>query len=293
MEGALGERLKREFNLKLDETIGMAGLIYSEKGKMALKSLWSEYAEIAKNYDLPFLATTPTRRTNKETIALSHFDSSIIKSNIDFLREVQRQQSVELYIGGLLGCRGDAYTGIGALSLDEAKAFHTWEVSLFASQSIDFLYAALMPTLEEAAGMALAIETFKIPYMISFTIKRDGCLIDGTPIAEAIAYIDALTSFPPIGYMTNCVHPQIVYEALSKSFNRKGSVRERFMGIQANTSSLDYEELDHSIDLKTSDPVELAEGMVKLRELLPIKLFGGCCGTDARHMEAIAKRIYK
>ncbi len=128
MEDALGERLKREYNLTFDESIAMASLIYSVEGKVALENLWSEYAQIAFDYHLPFLATTPTRRVNKERMEKSQYNSNIIK--------------------------------------------------------VDFLYVALMPTLEEAAGMAFAIEKYSIPYIISFTINKDGCLIDGTSIRD-------------------------------------------------------------------------------------------------------------
>ncbi len=66
MEGALGERLKREYHLNFDKHIALAKLIYDINGRFALKSLWQEYIKIAKKYGLPFLATTPTRRANKE-----------------------------------------------------------------------------------------------------------------------------------------------------------------------------------------------------------------------------------
>ena len=79
-----------------------------------------------------------------------------MQDNLGFLRQVQARQGIQMYAGGLLGCRGDAYTGEGALGLEEAREFHRWEGQLFAEAGADFLYAALLPTLEEAAGMALA-----------------------------------------------------------------------------------------------------------------------------------------
>lgn len=291
MEGALGERLKREYHLTFDQNVVMASLIYSEKGRQALSQLWTEYADISSKYDLPFLATTPTRRVNKETMAKTEFDDSIISENVEFLRSIQSSQRAEMFVGGLLGCRGDAYTGLGSLGLKESAIFHEWEVKHFAEANVDFLYAALIPNVEEAAGIAQAIEKYKIPYIISFTIQRNGCLIDGTTISDAIEYIDKITEFAPICYMTNCVHPLIVNEALKQSFNRNDIVYKRFLGIQANTSPLPYDELDHAKDLKTSDPTVLAEEMLKLREHNHIKIFGGCCGTDGRHMEEIARRM--
>lgn len=291
MEGALGERLKREYNLVLDEDVVMAGLVYSENGRRALKELWCEYAKIAGIYHLPFLATTPTRRANQERVERSRFDSTLIHENVKFLREIQELQNIEMYIGGLVGCKGDAFTGEYALDLESSKDFHEWEVRLFAEAGVDFIYAALFPNIEEIAGMALVIEKYKIPYIISFTIKKDGCLIDGTKISDAIKYIDSLTTDKPQCYMTNCVHPRIVYEALLQPFNNNEMVHKRFKGIQVNTSALSYGELDNAKELKTSEPSEIAIDTVKLREISPFQIFGGCCGTDGRHMKEIAKRI--
>lgn len=289
MEGALGERLKREYGLKFDSYLDMAALVYMEAGRSALEALWKGYMEIAKRYDLPFLATTPTRRTNQERIARTDFDVSIIKANADFLRRIQKESGQEMYVGGLVGCRGDAYTGKGCLSQQEAYEFHKWETDLFAQAKVDFLYAALMPTLEEAAGMALAIRDSGLPCILSFTIEKNGCLVDGTPIAQAIDYIDGLTGNYPTCYITNCVHPAIAREALLHPVNQCETVRRRFLGIQANTALLPYDQLDGSRELKTSDPKELAEYIEKLGEHCNLKIVGGCCGTDHRHMEEIAK----
>ncbi len=58
MEGALGERLKREYHLQFNDQVAMADLIYDAKGQSALASLWQEYIHIAGCHGLPFLATT-------------------------------------------------------------------------------------------------------------------------------------------------------------------------------------------------------------------------------------------
>lgn len=40
------------------------------------------------------------------------------------------------YVGGLIGCKGDAFTGVGALNRQESQIFHEWEVSLFAEEKV-------------------------------------------------------------------------------------------------------------------------------------------------------------
>lgn len=91
--------------------------------------------------------------------------------------------------------------------------------------------------------------------------------------------------------MANCVHPAIVYEALSHDFNHAQIVKKRFRGIQANTSPLSYAELDSAVNLQSSDPQNFAEDMIKLSQIGEFQIWGGCCGTDNRHIECIAQKL--
>ena len=98
-----------------------------------------------------------------------------------------------------------------------------------------------------------------------------------TGLAKAI---DNNTVNKPVCYMANCVHPSIVYTALSHSFNDTKFVKERFKGIQANTLPLSYLELDGSLDLKCSEPEDFSDDMIKLSRTGAFQIWGGCCGTD-------------
>lgn len=291
MEGALGERLKREFKLVFDNEVAMASLIYTDEGKKALAHLWGEYINIAKTYNLPFIATTPSRRANKERISNSKYNEDIISDNVSFLKAIKESCQTAMFIGGLMGCKGDAYQAKDFLSTEEAQDFHSWQANAFKEAEVDFLFAAIMPTLPEAIGMAKALEKTNLPYIISFMVRENGCLLDGTSIHNAIETIDKSTLQNPVCYMANCVHPTILYSVLSKEFNRTPLVKKRFGGIQANTSPLSPEELDNSIDLKSSDHIELANEIIKLNDFINLSIVGGCCGTDNTHISEIAKRI--
>lgn len=291
MEGAIGERMKREYGILPDPWVALARHVYDEESRKALKKLFSEYVKIARQYRLPIMMTTPTRRANKERVVQSKYDHRIIRDNVKFLKEIKQQNDGTVFVGGLMGCKGDAYKATEILSLNNAYFFHSWAASLFKQAEVDFLYAGIMPALSEAIGMAKAMEDTGLPYIISFMIRDNGKLIDGTTIHDAILSIDEATVRKPLCYVTNCVHPQIVKKALEQPFNRTNTVRSRFKGIQANTSPLSPEELDHSDDLKTSDPACLAADMVELYRENSFKIFGGCCGTDDNHMAEIAKRL--
>jgi S-methylmethionine-dependent homocysteine/selenocysteine methylase len=291
MEGALSERLKREYQLRFDEHVAMAGLVYDGRSRAALSGLWSEYADIAHRHGLPFLATTPTRRANRERVSASRYDQSIIGDNVSLLRTTGQQSPTDVHVGGLMGCKGDAYRASDVLPAAEARWFHSWQAELFAEAGADFLYAGIMPALPEAVGMAQAMGDSGLPYMISFMIRKDGRLLDGATIHDAILTIDASVDVQPVCYMTNCVHPAVLYEALSQPFNATGLVRNRFWGIQANASRLTPEELDAAADLESSDASLLADDMIRLRDEKKLRIFGGCCGTDGAHLEEIANRL--
>ena len=291
MEGALGERLKREFRLPPHPTVALAAHIYQPEGREALRLLWTEYAAIAARYGFPFLATAPTRRANRERAESAGYGEALILDNAAFLQGVRRDCGGAFFIGGLMGCRGDAYRGTEVLSVREAREFHRWQAALFARAGVDFLYAGIMPALPEALGMAQAMGDTGLPYLISLMLRRDGRLIDGTPLSRAIEQIDLGAGRRPLGYMTNCVHPDVLYEALSQPFNRTPAVGERFLGIQANTAALPPEELDGREELACSPPNRLAERMVRLQRDFGLRIFGGCCGTDGSHMEELARRL--
>lgn len=291
MEGGIGERLKREYTIYPDKNVALASNIYNEASRKALAEIFSQYIKVAQTYDFPLMLTTPTRRANKTNVSKSDFDENIIFDNVRFLRELKDEYSANAYIGGLMGCRGDAYKATEVLSIEEAEEFHSWQTKLFQNEGVDFLFAGIMPALSEAIGMAKAMENTGIPYIISFMLRDNGKLIDGTTIQDAIKSIEEATLRKPLCYMTNCVHPRILSKALSFPFNRTELVRTRFLGIQANSSPLSPEELDQCCELKTSDSTILADEMMKLHQQYPLKIFGGCCGTDATHLEAIAKRL--
>lgn len=291
MEGALGERLKREFNIKLDDIVAMAGLIYNPASRRAMQNIFEEYVKTAERYKLPFIATTPTRRANKERVMQSNYNEQIIEDNVRFLQEIKKNTSSDMFVGGLMGCKGDAYKATEILSIEGAQEFHSWQANLFSDSGVDFLFAGIMPALTESIGMAKAMENTGVPYIISFMIRDDGKLIDGTTIQNAILNIDNATKRKPVCYMTNCVHPTILKKTLSFPFNETKLVKERFCGIQANTSPLSPEELDNCCDLKSSDSVGLASDMMDLYQYFTPKIFGGCCGTDNTHLEEIAKRL--
>ena len=65
---------------------------------------------------------------------------------------------------------------------------------------------------------------------------------------------------------------------------------QRLGGIRANASSKSHAELDEAEELDDGNPVELGSQYRALRDRLNhLTVLAGCCGTDHRHVQEIAK----
>lgn len=292
-EGAVIERLRRDPALSLDPDIENAGLVYDDEGRAAMADIFQGYLSIGRRYDLPMITFTPTWRANPERLRKAGFkDSDDVNKEgfrfLDALRKEQEEYAGRIYIGGLLGCRGDAYKPWEALREDEAAAFHGTQVAALANAGVDFLMAATLPAVSEAKGMARAMALSGLPYILSFVARDTGTLLDETALDEALSRIEAGTDPLPLGYMINCVHPSV----LKKTFaTLNESARGRIIGLQANTSRKSPEDLDGLDALDSEEPAGFALQMKELHESFGIKVLGGCCGTDDRHIEEIAKSV--
>jgi S-methylmethionine-dependent homocysteine/selenocysteine methylase len=83
--------------------------------------------------------------------------------------------------------------------------------------------------------------------------------------------------------MINCAHPLHFQHVLEPAPWMK-----RVRGIRANASKRSHAELDAAPDLDAGDPAELGAQYAAIRNRFPwVNVFGGCCGTDHRHIEQI------
>ena len=295
-EGAVIERLRRDLAVTIDPYIANAGLIYTEAGRAALRRIYTQYLDIGKAYNLPMITLTPTWRANPERLRRAGFaeTAAVNGDSARFLKEIRSNYGgyvQQFFIGGLMGCRGDAYNPAEALADGEGAAFHRPQARALAEAGVDFLIGSTLPAFSEALGMARAMAETGAPYILSFVLRPAGTLLDGTPLHTAIARIDAAVSPHPSAYLANCVHPRVYAAALSRAQAKDAAIGERIIGLQANTSAKSPEELDGLESLDGESPAQFAAAMLDVRRQFGAKVLGGCCGSDERHIEAIAAMV--
>jgi len=296
-EGAVIERLRRDGGLELDPHLVNSAFIYENQNRMALEAIYRQYLDIGREFGLPLMLSTPTWRASRERIeAAGYAGVDVNGDNARFLhalRESYGGYAQKVAICGLMSCRGNAYAPGDALAVGEARDFHSWQAEKLAEAGVDFLLAATLPAFSEATGLAFALAATGKPYVISFVVRPEGTLLDGTPLKDAIAAIDAAVTPRPWAYMVNCTHASFAKAALLHETNSSAEVRQRMVGLLANTAALSPEELDESTSLVEEDPGSFGDSVAALHGELGLKILGGCCGTDGRHIRCLAEQLAK
>ncbi len=128
-----------------------------------------------------------------------------------------------------------------------------------------------------------------MPAVISFTVETDGRLPTGDALGAAIEAVDEASGGYPAYFMINCAHPSHFRATLEEGGDWIGRVR----GIRANASHRSHDELDVMTELDEGDPEALGDDYRALRDRFPqLAVLGGCCGTDHRHIAAIAEACF-
>jgi S-methylmethionine-dependent homocysteine/selenocysteine methylase len=261
-------------------------LLKDRAGTDALRRYYAPYVELAKERGAGFIAESPTWRASPKwaqqlgytTEELDAFNRRAIA-----LMEELKSAYPRTVISGCVGPQDDGYKPAELLTADEAEEYHATQIGTFARTAADMVTAITMTYTAEAIGIVNAATGYGLPVAISFTVGTDGRLPSGETLKDAILEVDDVTGAAPAYYMVNCAHPTHFEHVL------EGCWVERIRGLRANASTCSHEELDQAETLDEGDPHDLGRRYRALKGRLPrLNVLGGCCGTDHRHIAAIA-----
>jgi S-methylmethionine-dependent homocysteine/selenocysteine methylase len=264
-------------------------LLDDQRGVDALRAYFAPYVEIARERGVGLVLDAPTWRASSHWGELLGYGAEQLadlnRRGVTLVEDLRTgAPDVPIVIGGCIGPCDDAYSPSKQISADEAYAYHAPQIATFAQTAADFVNALTLTYSAEAIGIARAANGAGLPVAISFTVETDGRLPGGETLGDAIASVDAAADVEY--FMVNCAHPTHFADALH------GDWVVRVRGVRANASAKSHAELDEADELDAGDPQELAAHYPMLRERLPnLCVAGGCCGTDDRHIAAIAAAL--
>lgn len=209
---------------------------------------------------------------------------------IEFYRDFAREYAspdTPMRVGGVIGPRGDAYDVGRTPDAAEAEDYHSEQIMTFRKAGADHVTAMTFSSVEEVIGLARAAKSANIPLVVSFIAANAGRLSGGDTLEEAINRIDAATGTAPEYYMINCTHPTEFEPALTP-----GDWTARLGGFMPNAVAMETLDLCTLGHLEAGNPEELGAQMASLARRFPhINVWGGCCGTDSRHIGQITRQV--
>ena len=266
-------------------------LLKDEAGLATLRRYFRPYLALAREMGTGFVFESPTWRASRDWgERLGYGAAALAAANrraMDLGVELRRAApELPMVLSGCVGPRGDGYSPAGLMAAGEARAYHAAQIEALAAGGAEMITAITMTHAGEASGIALAAAETGLPVAISFTLETDGRLPSGQTLADAVAEVDAATGAAPVYYMINCAHPT----HFAHLFATEADWTRRIRGLRANASRCSHAELDAATELDDGDPLDLGARYAELHRVLPdLAVLGGCCGTDHRHVAAIAR----
>ncbi len=268
-------------------------LFNTPQGEGALRKYFRTYAELAQKHLTGLVLETPTWRASSDWGDKLGYSrealAEVNRKSVRLLEEIRDEfetSHTPIVISGCVGPRGDGYVPGNVMSDMQAENYHALQVETFAGTAVDLVTAITMSYTEEAIGLTGAARSAALPVVISFTVETDGKLPTGQSLGDAVSQVDDATSGYPSYFMINCAHPS----HFSGVVGGNEPWIERIRGLRANASSMSHAELNESPELDAGNPEELGRDYAALKghRLKYLNVFGGCCGTDHRHVEQIA-----
>jgi S-methylmethionine-dependent homocysteine/selenocysteine methylase len=267
-------------------------LLRDEAGRRHLDRYFLQHADVAAKSGTGFILESATWRASADWgNLLGYSRAALAEANriaIETLTELRSGLDMDVVVSGCIGPRGDGYDGTARMTAKQARDYHAEQVQTLAGTDADMVHAMTIAYPDEAVGLVLAAHEAQIPVAVSFMLETDGALPDGTRLGEAIERVDDATGGTAAYYAINCAHPTHFGHVLAPG----AAWTQRLRGVRANASRNSHAELDESPSLDSGDPVELGRQYAELRSALPnLTILGGCCGTDVRHLRAIAQTL--
>jgi S-methylmethionine-dependent homocysteine/selenocysteine methylase len=256
-----------------------------------LRDYFRDYLRIGSAFGHGLVLETPTWRASTSWGERLGYDPvrlrDVNRQAADLLLALRDESpGTTVVVSGCIGPAGDAYSDLGSMDEAAAEEYHAPQVEALSTAGVDLVSALTLTNVAEAIGVVRAAEARQVPVVISFTVETDGRLPTGMSLGDAVAAVDDATGSVTAYYMVNCAH----HDHFAGVLDSDHPALERLRGARGNASRQSHRELDESEELDDGDPVEFGQQYAALARRFPrMNVLGGCCGSDQRHIEHIAR----
>ncbi len=213
--------------------------------------------------------------------------ADINASAVRLARRAADEAGRPVFVAGSIGPTGSRLAPIGPLSIDDARACFTAQITVLAESSVDLL---VFETFGEIAELEVAIAAAKevcaLPIVASMSFTRDVRTLGGVDPEAAVARLVA-AGVDVVG--ANCsTGPRGVFEVLSR-YDAAASAAGRGVRLSAMPNA-GYPESRGERLFYPAPPDYFAD---YAHQFLSVgaRLIGGCCGTTPDHIVGVRRAL--
>jgi homocysteine S-methyltransferase len=269
-------------------------LLPNPEGREVMANYFGGFLALAGEYGAGFILDSQTWKAHSHWADdLGASEQELRQANLDsiaFITELRDAWSGNVHpivLNGIIGPTSDAYAPEDRVGAKKAEQYHARQLGWLAETEVDMVSGVTFPRTDEAVGFVRAAQSTGLPVVISFTVETDGCLPTGRPLGDAIRLVDDSTAGAAAYFTVNCAHPDHFFHVFDGS-----DWTRRIRGLRCNASRLSHAELDECEILDDGNPEEMGGQYRDILEKMPwLNIFGGCCGSDLRHVTQIVRAI--
>ncbi|MEB3751437.1 bifunctional homocysteine S-methyltransferase/methylenetetrahydrofolate reductase [Geobacillus icigianus] len=223
---------------------------------------------------------TNTYGANYVKLARYGLQDEVPAINRAAVRLAKQAANGRAYVLGTIG--GLRTLNKSAVPLDEVKRTFREQLFVLLAEGVDGVLLETYYDLEELETvLAIARKETDLPIIAHVSLHEVGVLQDGTPLADALARLEALGA-DVVGL--NCrLGPYYMLQSLEEV----PLPTHAFLSAYPNASLPDYR--DGRLVYETN--AEYFEETAKAFRDQGVRLLGGCCGTTPNHIEAMARAL--
>lgn len=280
MGGAMGTELqRRNYQTKLPLWSAGANLDAPD----LVTQIHADYLDVGAQ-----TCVTNTFRTTKRTYAKlgkPELARSSLRAAVECAKAARDKfpSRDDIFVAGSFATLEDCYRP--DLVPDDAalEREHEEQAQWLAEDGVDFLLPETINSLREAVAMARAASNTGLPFIISFVVRDNGDLFDGTSLKEAVDKTDFKGR---AGVSINC-RP---IDTLSAALPVLCQAYSGFKGIYANGIGHPDDDLGWIFE-ENEDSLDRYAGAAKFWQEMGARMIGGCCGTTPAYIKALKNRL--
>jgi S-methylmethionine-dependent homocysteine/selenocysteine methylase len=185
-------------------------------------------------------------------------------------------------VAGSMGPLEDSQHPERVPSMEECAAEHRTMATNLAAAGVDLLLVETMNVTHEAVAASQAAKQTGLPFIVSFVCTRDGNLLGGEPLANAVRAIEPLQ---PAAIMVNCVLTATVLPLLDLLRTQTRLPIGAYANIGHTSDSWGWQFTE---DISPQAYARHVRGWLSVGA----QIVGGCCGTTPAHIALLADVAY-